>query len=129
VTVLDQGRLSRDAQDRVVRGLAKECEGGPEGEPFRGRQNAVVAVVCLAGAVLIVVGRGRPGSTGAALQVIGWGMQALLILGVIVVASGRGFAVPGLPRPGSGDRVRPLPLLGFLTVSGLLLWQAARGLS
>ena len=83
----------------------------------------------LVGAVLIVVGRGRSGSTGAALQVIGWGMQVLLILGVIVVASGRGFAVPGLPRPGSGDRVRPLPLLGFLTVSGLLLWQAARGLS
>jgi hypothetical protein len=57
------------------------------------------------------------------------GGPPLQVLGVIVVASGRGFAVPGLPRPGSGDKVRPLPLLGFLTVSGLLLWQAVRGLS
>ncbi len=35
----------------------------------------------------------------------------------------------GLSRRGSGDGVRPLPLLGFLTVSGLLLWQAVSGLS
>jgi hypothetical protein len=49
----------------------------------------------------------------------------LLLLGVIVVASGRGFAVPGLPRPGSAAVAAAL----FLTVSGLLLWQAVRGLS
>jgi hypothetical protein len=129
VTVLDQGRLSRDVQDRVFRGLAKEYEGGPEGKAFTGRQNAVVLVVCLVGAVLIVVGRRaarqhrgsaaghRLGHAGAARARRDRRRLRQRIRGA------------GAARPGSGDRVRPLPLLGFLTVSGLLLWQAVRGLS
>jgi hypothetical protein len=126
--VLDYRNLPHRAQYALFVALGTQHQPG-ETRPFTGRQNAVVVVVCFVGAILIVAGQGRPGSTGTALQVIGWGMQVLLVLGVIVVASGRGFAVPGLPRPGSGEQVRPLPLLGFLTVSGLLLWQAVRGLS
>lgn len=124
VTVLDRASLSREAKARVVRGLLKEPDVEQEGTPFTALQNTIVLVVCLVGAVLVVFGRERG---NVALEAAGWAVEALLLVGVVLVAAGRGFAVPGLPRRGEG--FRPVRFLLFLAVSAGLLWQAARGLS
>jgi hypothetical protein len=128
VRVLDQAELSEPARGLVSRAAAQD-NGGTSPQEFSGRANVVILVVVLIGAVLIVLGRSQAGFTGTVLVTVGWAVQGLLILGVILAAAGRGFEIPGLPAPGVGGRARPLVFLGFLAFCGALLYQAARGLS
>lgn len=121
VRVHDYRDLPRQAQSALFAALSREPD-ADEAQPFTGKQNVLILVVCLFGALLIALGREAQGSQGITLVAAGWAVEAALILGVIVVAAGRGFAIPGV----SGGKVRPLPLLGFLLVAGGLLWQAAR---
>lgn len=128
VRVLDQAELSEPARGLVSRAAAQD-NGGTSPQEFSGRANVVILVVVLIGAVIIVLGRSQAGFTGTVLVTVGWAVQGLLILGVILAAAGRGFEIPGLPAPGAGGRARPLVFLGFLAFCGALLYQAARGLS
>ncbi|MBW3639848.1 MAG: hypothetical protein KY451_08375 [Actinobacteria bacterium] len=126
VRIVDQAELSEHARGLVAR-VAAQDRGGSSPQDFSGRANALILVVVLVGAVFIVLGREQTGVTGTALVAVGWAIQALVILGVLLAAAGRGFTIPGLPAPGGGGRTRPLVFLGFLAFCGALLHQAARG--
>ena len=119
VRLLEGARLSGGAQTVFFEGVDVE-QRGPEGErPFSRRFDATVLVVVVVGALLVVLGREQGGTAGTLLPVLGWTVEAAVVVGVLVTAT----------RRGAGPGWRPLPLLGLAAVGALLVWQAVRGLA
>ncbi len=97
--------------------------------PFTTAQNWLIALVCIAGACLIVIPEraGASADTVAALRATGWIVESLLLVVVLGVAFRTGHTIPGVPRRGSGQGFRPLPFLGFvafLIVSWTIVFKA-----
>lgn len=119
VRLLDAGALSGRAQTLFYEGADVDRRGPAAARPFSRRFDVTVLVAVVAGALLVVLGRARPGTAGTLLPALGWGLEVLVVVGVVVVAT----------RRGAGPGLRPLPLLGTVAVGALLVWQAVRGLA